>query len=50
MGSKYIICVLPANLSAILQPLDVDFFNSINIAYDKQLDEYMLGNGVNPIP
>jgi hypothetical protein len=44
------ICVLPANLSAILQPLDVDFFNPLKMAYHKRLDNYMLGNGTNPVP
>ena len=44
------IFILPANLSAVLQPLDVDFFNPLKAAYHKKLDAFMLGNGANPVP
>ena len=36
--------VLPANLSAIFQPLDVDFFHHLKLAYHRQVDDYQLGS------
>ena len=40
-----IVClILPANMSNIFQPLDVDFFNLLKSAYHRQVDEYQLGS------
>ena len=43
--SRNIVCVvLPAHLSGIFQPLDVDFFNTLKLRYHQQLDDYQLGS------
>jgi hypothetical protein len=42
---RNIVCIiLPANLSSISQALDVDFFNHLRLAYDRQIDNYQLGS------
>lgn len=39
-----IVCViLPANMSGVFQPLDVDFFNHLKGAYHRQVQDYQLG-------
>ena len=46
-----IVCViLPANLSAVFQPLDVDFFNHVKLAYHTQVDKYQMGSGHVSVP
>ena len=48
---RRIVCIiLPANLSAIFQPLDVDFFNHLKLAYHAQVDKYQMGSGSVRVP
>ena len=40
---RNIVClILPAHLSGVFQPLDVNFFNPLKLAYHKQIDDYQL--------
>ena len=49
--SARIVCIiLPANLSGIFQPLDVDFFNHLKLAYHQQVDEYQFGSTAVSVP
>ena len=42
---RNIVClILPAHLSGVFQPLDVNFFNPLKLAYHKQIDDYQLGS------
>lgn len=42
---RNIVClILPAHLTGIFQPLDVNFFNTLKLAYHRQVDEYQLGS------
>ena len=47
---KIVCIILPANLSAIFQPLDVDFFNHLKLAYHAQVDKYQLGSSSVSVP
>ena len=43
--ARNIVCmILPAHLSGIFQPLDVNFFNPLKLAYHRQIDDYQLGS------
>ncbi|EIW71701.1 hypothetical protein TREMEDRAFT_28153 [Tremella mesenterica DSM 1558] len=42
--------VLPAHLSQVFQPLDVDFFRILKETYDDQIDTYQLGTDEHHIP
>jgi hypothetical protein len=42
--------ILPANLSGIFQPLDVNFFNTLKLAYHHQVDDFQLGSSVPSVP
>ena len=42
---RNIVCVvLPAHLSGVFQPLDVNFFNTLKHHYSSQIDKYQLGS------
>jgi len=48
---RNIVCViLPAHISNIFQPLDVDFFNTLKLAYHRQVDSYQLGSNAVSVP
>ena len=48
---RNIVCIiLPANLRAVSQPLDVDFFNHLKLAYHAQVDKYQMGSGSISVP
>jgi len=42
--------ILPANLSGIFQPLDVNFFNALKLAYHQQVDDFQLGSTAPGVP
>lgn len=42
--------ILPANLSSIFQPLDVNFFNTLKLAYHQQVDDFQLGSTAPGVP
>ena len=42
---KIVCIILPANLSAVFQLLDVDFFNHVKLAYHAQVDNFQMGSG-----
>ena len=49
--ARNIVClVLPANLSSVFQPLDVDLFNTLKLRYHDQVDEYQLGSAATRAP
>jgi hypothetical protein len=42
---RNIVCVvLPSSMSSMFKPLDVNFFNSLNAAYETQVHQYQLGS------
>ena len=48
---RNIVClILPANMSNIFQPLDVDFFNTLKLAFHQQVDDYQLGSNAPSVP
>ena len=48
---RNIVClILPAHLSGVFQPLDVNFFNPLKLAYHRQVDEYQLGSNATRVP
>jgi len=49
--TRNIVClILPAHLTGIFQPLDVNFFNTLKQAYHRQVDEYQLGSTAESVP
>ena len=49
-AANIVLIILPANLSAVFQPLDVDFFGIVKLEYSRQISEYQLGSGAVSIP
>ena len=47
---RIVLFVLPANLSAIFQPLNVGFFKNLKDAYNRQLIDYQLGGTNESVP
>ena len=48
---RNIVCIiLPAHLSAIFQPLDVNIFGEVKRSYDKQIRDYQLGSEAVSVP
>ena len=49
--SPQIVCIiLPANLSCIFQPLDVNFFNHLKVAYHTLKDKHQMESGSVGVP
>ena len=49
--ARKIICIiLPANMSGIFQPLDVDLFAHLKREYHRQIDDYQQGSGAVSVP
>lgn len=49
IGRNIIVIIFPANMTGILQPLDVSFFNQLKAAYHEQQTTYLLGNSLSPV-
>lgn len=48
---RNIVCViLPAHMSNIFRPLDVDFFNTLKLAHHQQVDSYQLSSTAASVP
>ena len=41
--------IFPPHMTSILQPLDVDFFNQLKMAYHRQYDAHILGSASNSV-
>ena len=49
-AANIVLIILPANLSAVFQPLDVDFFGIVKAEYSRQISDYQLGSGAVSVP
>ena len=48
---RQIVCIiLPANMSSVFHPLDVDFFAHVKHEYHRQIDDYQLGLSALSVP
>ena len=48
---RSIVCLLlPAHLSGVFQPLDLNFFSTLKLEYHKQVNDYQLGSEASSIP
>lgn len=50
LGPEYSLLILPANMSNIFQPLNVDFFNTLKLACHQQVDNYQLESTAASVP
>jgi hypothetical protein len=49
--ARNIVCIiLPAHMSSIYQPLDVDFFGPLKLRYNTMVSDYQLGSDVSRLP